>query len=86
MIQIKLISAEELAKECGYDKASNAFRQWCSNLKITPVPGRRGFFDPALVRQRLDEAQGLTVPPEMAMQAVPGSLVQRRRERLGRSE
>lgn len=55
----RLMTADELAHEMGYTSANDAFRRWCSQLRITPVPGRRGVYDPVLVRRRLDEAQGL---------------------------
>lgn len=56
---IRLVSSEELAQTLGYSAPNDAFRSWCAKLQITPVPGRRGVFDIALVRRRLDEAQGL---------------------------
>ena len=56
---IELLKTEQLAKMCGYTSASPAFRLWCASLGITPVTGRRDVYDPILVRQRLDEAQGL---------------------------
>ena len=56
---IELMHIEELARRLGYAGANSAFRDWCASLKITPVPGRRGYYDPHLVRRRLDEAQGL---------------------------
>ena len=56
---IDLMTGEALARRVGYGGATNAFRDWCAKLRITPVPGRRGYYDPVLVRKRLDEAQGL---------------------------
>lgn len=56
---IELVSSDELAACLGYSGTNSAFRDWCVSMRITPVPGRRGYFDPALVRRRLDEAQGL---------------------------
>jgi len=58
-VLVHLISTEDLAIQLGYSTATSAFREWCVKLRIMPVPGRRGFYDPALVRRRLDEAQGL---------------------------
>jgi len=46
-------------------------------MRIAPVPGRRGYFDPALVRRRLDEAQGLSETTNGA----PRDLVAARRAR-----
>lgn len=56
---INLIHSDVLARDVGYSSANSAFREWCVRMRITPVPGRRGFYDAALVRRRLDEAQGL---------------------------
>lgn len=56
---IDLVSSQDLASCLGYSGTNAAFRDWCVLMRITPVPGRRGYFDPALVRRRLDEAQGL---------------------------
>lgn len=53
---IELVTGEELAQSLGYSGVNNAFQDWCSQMRITPVPGRRGFYDPKLVRARLDEA------------------------------
>lgn len=79
---IGLISADKLARHFGYAGATSSFRGWCSRLRITTVPGRRGFYDPALVRRRLDEAQGL-----LAHTGAPAggelSLVEQRRARRG---
>jgi hypothetical protein len=79
---ISLISADDLARQLGYGGATSAFRQWCVSARITPVPGRRGYYDPALVRRRLDEIQGLTASAED--RAGGGlSLVDQRRARRG---
>lgn len=56
---IVLIHCDDLARDVGYASANSAFREWCARMRITPMPGRRGFYDAALVRRRLDEAQGL---------------------------
>lgn len=56
---IELVTSDDLAHRLGYSGTNAAFRDWCASMRITPVPGRRGYFDPALVRRRLDEAQGL---------------------------
>lgn len=61
---LELISTEELAAKMRYSGANSAFREWLVSMGITPVPGRRGFYDPRLVRKRLDEAQGIDVIPE----------------------
>ena len=59
-MQISLISSDDLAARMGYSSTTSAFRDWCASMRIAPVPGRRGFFDTALVRRRLNEAQGLS--------------------------
>lgn len=64
--QISLISTEDLAASMGYSGATTSFREWCTSMRIQPVPGRRGYFDPALVRRRLDEAQGLSEVADIA--------------------
>lgn len=81
LIGLRLISAADLARAVGYENAGSAFRDWCVRMRITPVPGRRAIFDPALVRRRLDEAQGLIHP--IGADAV--GLVHQRRARLGKS-
>ena len=74
---IALISSTELAASMGYAGTNSAFRDWCASMRIAPVPGRRGYFDPALVRRRLDEAQGLSETTNGA----PRDLVAARRAR-----
>lgn len=79
---INLIHADELAKRMGYASANSSFREWAASLRITPVPGRRGLYDPVLVRRRLDEAQGLL----MTMPNTPDrplTHVEKRRARRG---
>lgn len=78
---IRLISATDLANAFGYSSANDAFRVWCHALMITPVPGRRGWYDPRLVRRRLDQAQGLQV--SMSDGGLHASLVMQRRARNG---
>ena len=78
---IDLMTGEALARRVGYGGATNAFREWCAKLRITTVPGRRGYYDPVLVRRRLDEAQGLASNAA----SEPGSMtpIEIRRARLG---
>lgn len=78
---IGLIHRDDLAKAVGYAGANSAFRDWCVRLRITPVPGRLGFYDLYLVRRRLDEAQGLFGRSETEGQS--GGLVAQRRARIG---
>jgi len=56
---IDLMTGEALARRVGYGGVTNAFRDWCAKMRITPVPGRRGYFDPVLVRKRLEKRRGL---------------------------
>lgn len=74
---------EDLAHKMGYAGANSAFRAWCASMRITPVPGRRGFFDPTLVRRRLDEAQGLIAPAAAGDAEKPMSLTEQRKARRG---
>ena len=82
---LELISTEELAKQMRYSSANNAFRDWLVKLRITPVPGRKGFYDPALVRHRLDEAQGLAFiqKSEQAIEEPMTDFMAQRRARRG---
>lgn len=58
-LSIGLVHSDELAKLFGYAGPNDAFRTFCRGIGILHVPGRPGYFDPILVRQRLNEAQGL---------------------------
>lgn len=78
---IELVSSDELAARLGYSGTNAAFRDWCASMRITPVPGRRGYFDPALVRRRLDEAQGLVPSGEGAAEGLAAARRARRAAR-----
>lgn len=82
-LDIALIHGDDLAKAMGYEGVTNAFRDWCATMRITPVPGRRGWYDRKLVRRRLDEAQGLFAAPTDPGDERPMSLVEQRRLRRG---
>lgn len=77
---IGLVSAADLAKLWGYAGPNDAFRVFCCRIGVTHIPGRPGWYDPQLVRRRMDVAQGLAVAgnPEPAL-----SLVEQRRARRG---
>ena len=77
----ELISAEDLARQMLFSGVNGAFRDWCALMRIHPVPGRRGVYDPALVRRRLDEAQGLATGEGAALGAGAGLVAQRRARR-----
>ena len=79
---IGLVHRDVLAKVMGYSGPNDAFRSWSTTMRITPVPGRLGWYDPRLVRRRLDEAQGLLGEPVGAGER-PVSLVEQRRARRG---
>ena len=79
---IKLISTRELAVSFGYDSPSPAFYEFCRRVGILPVPGRRGWYDPKLVRAKLDIAQGIQASVVAYQEAPPISLVAQRRARL----
>ncbi len=80
---IRLVPTEMLAKQMGYAGANSAFREWCVSLRITPVPGRRGWYDTKLVRRRLDEAQGLNDAKQIQGSSETGGLVAKRKARRG---
>lgn len=58
-LAIQLVSSEDLANALGFSSANDSFRGFCRAHSITPVRRNPHFFDPKLVRLRLDEAQGL---------------------------
>jgi hypothetical protein len=78
--QIQLIPTPELAELFGYNEPSASFYDFCRRTGIAPVPGRRGWYDPKLVRTRLDAVQGMT---EIMRDAVskPSLVAQRRARR-----
>ncbi|PUB13695.1 hypothetical protein DFP92_107156 [Yoonia sediminilitoris] len=78
---IQLVSSEDLATALGFASANDAFRGFCREKGITPVRRNPHYFDPKLVRVRLDQAQGL-----LALEPVSQteSLVGKRRARLAR--
>lgn len=78
---IRLIHVTDLARELGYASAHAGFRAWARKLNITPVPGRSGYYDPELVRRRLNEAQGIGHG-----EAAGHSAVARRRARRAQPE
>jgi hypothetical protein len=84
---IRLIPLEELAQDLGYSGSHSSCRDWLALMRITPVPGRKGWYDPVLVRRRLDEAQGLA-PSRVEGTSIEGpelSLTEQRRLRRGKS-
>lgn len=76
---IRLVSSYDLAAVLGFSAPNEAFRGFCRNLGITPVRRNPNYFDPKLVRVRLDEAQGL--PPVVKANSTEDDLVEARRAR-----
>ena len=76
---ISLVSSDDLASALGFASPNGAFRGFCRNLGITPVRRNPNYFDPKLVRLRLDQAQGLHAA--VAAGANEGDLVEARRAR-----
>lgn len=77
---ILLVSSDDLAAALGFAAPNDAFRNFCRNLGITPVRRNPNYFDPKLVRIRLDQVQGLS-QGQTAQEKV--SHVERRRARRG---
>lgn len=78
---IGLVSSADLAELWGYAGPNDAFRVFCNRIGVTHVPGRPGWYDPRLVRRRMDEAQGLISEAKAAEGGA--SLVEKRRARRG---
>ncbi len=76
---IQLIPTPELALLFGYNEPSASFYDFCRRTGIAPVPGRRGWYDPKLIRARLDAVQGISAAERDA--ASQPSLVAQRRAR-----
>jgi hypothetical protein len=77
--QIQLIPTPELALLFGYNEPSASFYDFCRRTGIAPVPGRRGWYDPKLIRTRLDAVQGISATEREAESQL--SLVAQRRVR-----
>ncbi len=77
---LTLITGEELAPLHGYSSVTSQCRAWWRSLGIKPLPGRKGVYDPKLVRERLDRAGGL-VDPGVARPNEQLSLVDQRKAR-----
>lgn len=78
--EIQLIPTPELASLFGYAEPSASFYDFCKRTGISPVPGRRGWYDPKLVRARLDAVQGMTEAVRDAV-SKPSLVAQRRARR-----
>ncbi|ULB09555.1 hypothetical protein ORIO_06405 [Cereibacter azotoformans] len=80
---IGLISAADLAALWGYSGPNSAFRDFCAKMRISPIPGRPGWYDPRLVRRRMDEAQGLAMLPAPPVAEREMTPLERRKARNG---
>lgn len=76
---IRLVSSEDLANALGFAAPNDSFRSFCRAHCITPIRRNPNFFDPKLVRVRLDVAQGLEIANEV--KAEEFDLVAQRRAR-----
>jgi len=77
--QIQLIPTPKLALLFGYNEPSASFYDFCRRTGIAPVPCRRGWYDPKLIRTRLDAVQGISATEREAESQL--SLVAQRRVR-----
>lgn len=59
LTNIRLMTSQELAVELRFSGVNSAFRKFCNDADIRPVPGRRDCYDPIAVRVKLDRMQGL---------------------------
>ena len=75
---------QDLAKRFMIDDSvvfgAASFYDFCRRTGIAPVPGRRGWYDPKLVRARLDAVQGMTGAMRDAV-SNPSLVAQRRARR-----
>ena len=55
-------------------------------MRILPVPARVGWYDPSLMRRRLDEAQGLLVAPNRSLDAHDASWSSVERDEVPRED
>lgn len=77
-IPIRLINGEDLARELLFESPTSAFRKFCRQAGIEPVPGRRDCYDPLAVRHKLNEIQGLGSLSDIGPQAALTNSVMRR--------
>ncbi|PHQ80720.1 MAG: hypothetical protein COB65_10935 [Thalassobium sp.] len=75
-----MIPTPELALLFGYNEPSASFYDFCRRTGIAPVPGRRGWYDPKLIRARLDAVQGISAAEREAT-SQPSLVAQRRARR-----
>lgn len=78
--EVTLISGAELAKLHGYSGVTSQCRAWWRSLGIRPLPGRKNIYDPRHVRERLNEAGGLSSATSLS-EIAKVSLVDKRKAR-----
>ena len=61
---IDLITGAELAEKLRFTGPTGAFRKFCRDIGIHPVPGRKDCYDPVAVRDRLNKVQGIGLSTE----------------------
>lgn len=76
---IVFVPERDLAEAFGFKRVCWQFKEFLAYHGIEPVPGRPGYYDPKVVRKRLDEAQ-----PELNKSEAPISLTEERRKRRGK--
>lgn len=82
---IGLIHKNELSEVLGYSGPNSSFHRWCSTMGIKHVPGRPGFYDPHLVRHRLNQSQGIAGATSIGgRERTEMTLVEQRRARNGK--
>jgi hypothetical protein len=84
-VPLMLMTEVELIAVMQFEGSKNAFRAWCRKIGIKSVSGRRGVFDPKLVRHCLDAAQGISQSIAANAEHPPLSLVEQRRARRGQA-
>ena len=77
---VQLLPERELAFALGFKRRCWQFEAFLAHLGIEPVPGRPGFYDPKLVRARLDAVQ-----PHLNRTETNVSLTEERRKRRGKT-
>lgn len=83
---VRLVRADDLASALGFSSANGSFREWCRQVQLSTVPSRRGYFDPKLVRRRLDELQDLREPARQTPAEAGPTFTQLRRVRLAQNQ
>ena len=60
IIPPRILSKDQAAQYCGYRGGHGGFQNYVFHtLKVSPLPGRKGFYDLAALDAALDEISGL---------------------------